>query len=192
MPLIITLLAGIVYLMFFSLLDYNTVMDPKILLFSKADHALFGLPATINLPFSISRLWDLPLIFSFTFLIGMIEKSIEKSSKEYEHEEDLESILIGTIAGIGTLLIFFPFIHGEGNLSAPLLVGIILMILAGLGMSLRFKLKMGLIAIFTASIIITLGAGIFSIIAALVAIIIMLIIYWPALKVKEIINSSLK
>jgi len=180
MPLIITCLAGIVYLTFFCLLNCSTIMGPKILLFNRADHTMFGLPTIINLPFSISRFWDLPIIFIFTSITTLIIKSLEKS----QHDEFLESLLMGIATGLVASFIFLVSITGNNNLSAPLLVGIMLTVLAGLWVSLKFKLKMGFITILTASTIITPGAGIFSIIMALTAIMVVLIIYWPALKIK--------
>lgn len=103
-PLLSAILTAIAYLIFFIYQDYFPMVD-KITIFQEADKAFWNLPAVINLPWHISRLWDIPTIFLLLFSAITLIKYLD--NPKHRIEESYVGALLGLLFGLVIGLWFF-------------------------------------------------------------------------------------
>lgn len=144
-PLIVSVVTGIVYLIIYLLTGSIPVID-KLVLFKNAGDAFWGLPAEYTLPFSISRAWDILFIFIYTFLLARIIQYVKESESK-----DTEDMLIGLVVS----LVFGLGVGLGVSLGVGLGVGLVLGFVVNLVVSLAF----GLVADLAFSLAFSLGVG---------------------------------
>lgn len=126
-PLVVSGFVALIYGIIYLCQGYIPVTD-KLVLFNKQEYVFWNLPMVFNLPFPISRLWDIPLSFIFTFAFIRLRISYIQTKNE-----DLKpGLAIGLVAGLITGLVV--------GLAASLGFGLAI----GLGFGLGFGLAIGL------------------------------------------------
>ena len=121
-PFFSAVLTALCYLLFFIIWDYFPSVD-KITIFQETKDIFWGLPSEINLPYRISRLWDIPTIFVITLIVITLFKYLKKPKHK------LEESYVGVILGL-----FFGFI-----------MGLWLIIKGGIGIDISFYFMVGII-----------------------------------------------
>lgn len=175
-PLLTAIITTIIYLIIFIFRDYFPSIN-KIILFKESNDIFWSLPMEINLPWKISRLWDIPIIFIFTFMAVRLLKYLGKPRNKSEE------LYVGTILGlILGLIIGFCFLikgglgidmkicfiagvilsclisltFGINNFISGLKFSIAISISSGLAIGLIVGLKTGFLISATASVLICL------------------------------------
>lgn len=95
-PLGISVAVGLVYLIIYLVDGFIPTVD-KIALLKEENGTIWGINRAINLPFAISRIWDVPLAFVYLFLLSSLIKYKEK-------DESGEEYYTGAIMGFAMLV----------------------------------------------------------------------------------------
>lgn len=128
-PLLTAIITTIIYLIIFIFRDYFPSIS-KIILFKESNDVFWSLPMEINLPWKISRLWDIPIIFIFTFMAMRLFKYLDKPRNKSEE------LYVGTILGLilGLIIGFCFLIKGSLGIDIKIcfIAGVILSCLISL------------------------------------------------------------
>lgn len=139
-PIFIIVIAIIIYGIVFISLGYIPSIN-KIILFENEADVFWNLPLALNLPFAISRLWDLALIFIASCLVFRLVSYVSNKDENLFFDSSLFGdsnsvillimalafgFLLGLIIGFG--IYFFPAI----------IIGLAISFLLGIGIGLLF------------------------------------------------------
>ncbi|MEI6835334.1 MAG: hypothetical protein WCK59_00700 [Candidatus Falkowbacteria bacterium] len=97
-PIFLALFTAMYYLIFFCFKDYFPAIN-QIILFPKPENVFWNLPLTINLPISVSRLWDVPAVFILSSLAVSLYFRLTKIKNR------LEELCIATVLGLSVSII---------------------------------------------------------------------------------------
>ena len=133
-PLLTAIVTTIIYLLIFIFRDYFPSIN-KIILFKESRDIFWSLPMEINLPWKISRLWDIPIIFIFTFMIMRLLKYLSKPKNKSEE------LYIGAILGLilGLIIGFCFLIKGGLGIDTKIcfITGVVLSCLISLTLGIK-------------------------------------------------------